>query len=209
MKRLVVALVFVGVLCLAPAKLWAQEEVPRGEIGVSYELFQAAHANSPLGNIQFDRKTSGFSFRGTYNVNRWAAIESTFGFQPSLDVVTIGGLPPGSVLTSSDASLNLFHNEWKFKGTARQGDHDQLGLFAFAGPGWLRGDPNATLEPLVGNSFTKLTFEFGAGFEYYPHRKFGIRLDLSDLVAKLGTINGFKQNTTNNFVLRLGASFRF
>jgi hypothetical protein len=209
MKRLVVALAFVALAVLVPANLWAQEEVPRAEIGVSYELFQAAHANSTLGNINFDRKTSGFSFRGTYNVNRWAAVETTFGFQPSLDVQNIGGLPVAGVLTGPNADFNLFHNEYKFKGTARQGDNDQVGLFAFAGPGWLRADPNATLEPLVGGAITKFTFEFGGGIEYYPTRRFGLRLDLSDLVAFLGTINGVEQNTTNNFVLRVGASFRW
>lgn len=195
-------------LLLIPASLLGQDEVPRGEIGVSYELFQAAHLNSVLGNANFDRTNSGVSFRGTVNINRWAAVETTFGVQPKFSVRNIAGISD-SIVLGGGAEFDVLHQEVRFKGTARTGDNDQLGFFAFVGPGWLRGDPNAVMEQLIPDSFTRFTVEFGGGVEYYPHRNFGVRLDLSDLVIKLNTLGGVDQNTTNNFVLRVGASFRF
>ena len=205
MKR--VALVLV--LLLVPLAVMAQEEVPKGEIGIHYENLQLSHANTDAGNMNFDRKTSGFGFRGTYNVNRWAAIEGLFTWQPSVDVISVGGIPANSVFAGQDADFDVFHNEWQVKATARQGDNDQVGLFAFAGPGFIHGDPNATLETFGADTFTKFTFTFGGGVEYYPHRKFGLRVDIGDMIAWLGTIAGVQQNTTNNLVIRAGASFRW
>ena len=193
-------------LALVPVSLVAQEQVPKVELGLSYENLQASHANSLLGGLNFGRRASGVNFRATININRWAAVETTFGFQPDLNVETVGGAPAIS-RGFGGAEFNVLHNEYKFKATARQGDKDQLGIFAFAGPGWVHADPNSVLEPLVG-SFTKSTVEFGGGVEYYPHRKFGLRVEVSDLIARLGTIT-VTQPTTNNFVLRVGASFRF
>ncbi len=202
MKR--VALVLA--LLLVPVAVMAQEEVPKGEIGVYYENLQLAHANSPLGDVNFDRKASGGGVRGTYNVNRWAAVETLFTWQPNVDVNTVGGAPVSAVLPG--AEFNVFHNEYHIKATARQGDQDQVGLFVFAGPGWLRIDPNAVAETVVSTT-NKFTFAFGGGVEYYPLRKFGLRLDIGDLIAFLGTIDGVQQNTTNNLMIRVGASFRW
>ncbi len=197
MKKLAIALV----ILLVPVAVLAQEEVPRGEIGVSYEFFRPSHVNSSLGPVLLN-SGQGFSFRGTYNINRWAALESTFGFQPNIDVQSVAGAPV------SGASFNVFHNEWKFKATARQGDKDQVGYFAFVGPGWFRADPNALAETAV-STFTKFSFEFGGGAEVYANRRVGFRFDLGDLVVVLGNINGVDQPRTNNFVFRAGASFRF
>jgi hypothetical protein len=205
MKR--VALVLV--LLLVPVAVMAQEEVPKGEIGIHYENLQLSHANTGSGNANFDRKASGFGFRGTYNVNRWAAIETLFTWQPNVDVINVGGIPATVVFGGQNAEFNIFHNEYQVKATARQGDSDQVGLFVFAGPGWIHGDPNVVLENFGATSFNKFTFTFGGGIEYYPLRKFGLRLDIGDMIVWLGNIGGVQQNTTNNLVIRVGASFRW
>ncbi len=204
MKR--VALVLV--LLMVPVAVMAQEEVPKAEVGVYYENLQLSHANTSFGNANFDRKTSGFGFRATYNVNRWAGIETLFTFQPNVNVINVGGVDANTFFAGQNAEFNIFHNEYQVKATARQGDHDQVGLFVYAGPGWIHIDPNATLEPVVGSS-NKFTFGFGAGVEYYPTRRFGLRVDFGDLIAFLGTIGGIDQPTTNNLAIRAGASFRW
>ena len=199
MKKLAIALV----ILLVPVAVMAQEEVPKAEVGVSYEFFRPSHANTAFGAANFN-DGQGFNFRGTYNVNRWAAVETTFGFQPGIDVLTVGGAP-----APAGADFSVIHNEWKFKATSRQGDKDQVGFFAFAGPGWFRADPNAVAEAATVGTFTKFSFEFGGGAEVYANRHVGFRVDLSDLIVVLGTIGGIDQPRTNNFVLRAGASFRW
>ena len=206
MKR--VALVLA--LLLVPVAVMAQEEVPKAEVGVYFENLQLSHGNSTFGNVTFARDTVGFGFRATYNVNRWAAIEGLFGWTPGADINGVGGMSDDLFFAGQNAEYNIFHNEWQVKATARQGDNDQVGLFVFAGPGWVRADPNVVAENGLGaSSFTKFTFTFGGGVEYYPHRKFGLRVDVGDMIAFLGTIDGVQQNTTNNLVFRVGASFRW
>ncbi len=197
-------------LLLVPVAVMAQEEVPKAELGVYYENLQLSHANTLLGNANFDRKASGFGFRGTYNVNRWAAIETVFSWQPNVDIINVGGFPASLTFGAANPEYNIFHNEYHAKATARQGANDQVGLFVYAGPGWVHADPNAVVEStLATGSFNKFTFTFGAGVEYYPIRKFGLRIDFGDLIAFLGTVDGVQQNTTNNLVIRVGASFRW
>ncbi|HXE75253.1 MAG TPA: outer membrane beta-barrel protein [Candidatus Xenobia bacterium] len=207
MKR--VALVLA--LLLVPVAVMAQEEVPKAEVGIYYENLQVAHFNTTLGAANFDRKASGFGFRGTINVNRWAAVETVLSWQPNVDITTVAGLPANVVFgATQNAEYNIFHNEYHFKATARQGDNDQVGLFVYAGPGWVHADPNAIVESTLATSaVNKFTFTFGGGIEYYPIRKFGLRVDIGDLIAFLGTVDGVEQNTTNNLVFRIGASFRW
>ena len=195
-------------LLLVPVAVMAQEEVPKAEVGVFYENLEVAHANSAFGNVNFDRKTSGVGFRVTYNINRWAGVETLFSYQPNVNVSEVGGIPSSTFFGGSNAELNIFHNEYQVKATARQGDHDQVGLFVYAGPGWVHIDPNAVLETVVGST-NKFTFSFGAGVEYYPTRRFGLRVDFGDLIAHLGTIGGIDQPTTNNLVIHAGGSFRW
>lgn len=186
-----------------PLSAAAQSDVPKGEFGVSYEMFRPEHLAGPGGRIDWKSVSSGVSFRGTYNINRWAALETTFGISPAVKVKTVGGVPP-----VAGAEMNVWHNEWKIKATARSGDHDNLGIFAYGGPGWYRGDPNAQLEPQL-TTFTEFSFEFGGGAEYYPHRNAGIRVEVGDLIVKMGPNAGTPEPTVNTFIFRVGASFRF
>ncbi|MDA2912819.1 porin family protein [Acidobacteriia bacterium AH_259_A11_L15] len=196
MKKIAMMLGFL----LVPGALLAQD-VPKGEVGISYELYRPANLLSPPGPIHFDN-SSGISVRATVNLNEWAAVETVFSFHTNSGVENVAAVPV------PNGSLDIFYNTYRFKGTSRQGDQKQVGVFAFAGPGWWRADPNAAMEPFIG-TLTKFAFEFGGGIEYYPQRNVGFRFELSDLVVKIGTEDGVRQPTTNNFVLRIGASFRF
>ncbi|MFQ5926905.1 MAG: outer membrane beta-barrel protein [Terriglobia bacterium] len=105
MKKGVLVLLFV----FLPASVLAQEEVPRGEVGLFYEY---------LRNTDSDVNIHGFGIRFTGNLTRWLALETTLGIDPKR-----GGAP-----------VRFIHQEFVGKVTWRRG---RGGLFGFLGPGYL------------------------------------------------------------------------
>ncbi|MCI0724350.1 MAG: outer membrane beta-barrel protein [Acidobacteria bacterium] len=144
-KRLLVLLVL-----LLPAPLAAQEaeEAPRAEVGVFYEYQR---------DVNSDLNLHGFGGRFTGNLNRWLALETTLGIDPSRGAVPV----------------RFIHQEFAAKLTYRRG---RGGVFGFVGPGY----NNARA---FGFSDTRPTLKWGGGLEFYPSKHVGFRVDAGGLTT--------------------------
>jgi len=203
---IVVSLLFLSVILFTASLTKAQsEEDSKFEVGVQF-----ASINSAV----------GVGGRLTFNLNRYLALEGEMNWFPSRRLNSNGALQGQFGIKTG----------YRFK---------RIGLFGKARPGFINSKrpvpdlsafaqtaphPNLDSVPFTSASRTNFSMDIGGVTEFYPTRRFIVRFDVGDLIARhtvtyiqninpAASLSSFRvtsfNQTSHNIQVNVGVGFRF
>jgi hypothetical protein len=188
----------------------AQSNTPRFEAGGQFSAIRADNSPGSTFTLGFrsgnERTDIGGGGRFTVNLSRYLAFESEVNlFKEKL------------VLSSPALTLSRTKVEGVF-GAKAGIRKDQFGFFAKLRPGFMRFSRDTNCPGCDVHANYEFALDAGGVVEYYPSRRFVVRLDAGDtmifLEEKRAPVEGFAQlfqsaTVVHKFQLSIGAAVRF
>jgi hypothetical protein len=190
MSKVIVSVVIVGAfLGLSSKSAFAQEEVPKVELGPFFTLTRLR---------ELDSTEFGFGGRVTFNPHKNVGLEGEFGYYPSIDLKEVArGVGAGNL----DVNGKIFTGLFGVKLTPLRGEH--AALFGKVRGGFARFSVDTNVPGLPSSfsiSSTQFAVDYGGGFELFASKRIGFRFDAGDLYIR---------NSGHNLNFTAGVTFRF